>query len=43
MRFLAAWFSDPVGYWPNLIGLIVVVAVTVFIIRKIQAKSKATK
>jgi hypothetical protein len=43
MRFLAAWFSDPVEYWPNLIGLIVIVALGAFIIRKIQAKSKAPK
>lgn len=43
MRFLAAWFSDPIEYWPNILGLIVVTAIVVFIIRKVQAQRQIQK
>lgn len=43
MRFLAAWFSDPVAYWPNLFALFVFVGLGVFLIRKIQYKRKNQK
>ena len=43
MRLLAAWFGNPTEYWPNILGLIVVVAVGVFVIRKVQAKRKTQK
>ncbi len=43
MRLLAAWFANPIEYWPNILCLIVLVAVAVFVIRKIQAKSKTQK
>lgn len=43
MRFLAAWFGDLVTYWPNLVGLVFVVTLTVFAIQQIQLKAKAPK
>jgi hypothetical protein len=41
MRFLAAWLYNPEEYWPNILLLICVVAVGVWIVRKIQARKKA--
>ncbi len=43
MRFLAAWFGDPIQYWPQILGLIVFAAVAIFIVRKIQSKRKFNK
>lgn len=39
MRLIAAWFGNPAEYWVNILGLIVV-AIGVFIIRKVQAARK---
>jgi hypothetical protein len=40
MRLLAAWFGNPIEYWPHILGLILVVVLGVFIIRKIKLGKK---
>lgn len=38
MNLLAAWLGNPVEYWLNLIGLVVIIVVGVFLIRKFRGQ-----
>jgi hypothetical protein len=40
MRLLAAWLSNPIEYWPQILLLIAIVTIGVWSIRKLQARRR---
>ena len=40
MTFLFAWLGNPIEYWPNILVVVLFVAIGVFSLRKIQTKTK---
>jgi hypothetical protein len=42
MRFLAAWAGNPSEYWPQILVLILVIAVAVPLAKKIMAAKKSS-